>query len=362
MKQRLALTTIVIILALIGTFAWWTNRVDVPKLPNPPLKDLAAARGVQLGNYASLKLLGQKPYDYILTSQFAFATIDGEPNWQFNDGALRPTKDSFDYTNMDKVIKFAEANNMPLQIHHLVWGEEKWLPDWLKNGNFTKDQLLEIIHNHIATVAGHYKGKVREWTVVNEAFTRGLHANGLNDWWIDHVGDQSFIDQAFIWAHETDPGAKLLMNDFYSEIKTPYSDAMHDYIKGMKERGVPIDGVGLQMHVDGSHPPKKDDMIYNMQRFADLGIGVYITELDVNMNDVKGSESDKLGTQASIYHDVARACIESKVCHSLALLGITDKDSWYNEMGVPHAIPLIFDSKYRPKPAFFGLRGALQEN
>ncbi len=358
MKKLLA-TVFVFIILLFAALLWQKNHVVTPKLPSPSLKDLAAKHNIQLGEYASLKLLGEKPYTNILTSQFAFATIDGEPNWQFNDGALRPGKDTFDYTNMDKAIRFAEANNMPLQIHHLVWGEEKWLPDWLKDGNFTKDQLLEIIHNHISTVAGHYKGRVREWTVVNEAFTRGLHENGLNDWWADHIGDQSYIDQSFVWAHAADPDAKLLMNDFYSEVQTKSSDAMYEYIVGMQQRGVPIDGVGLQMHIDGSHPPKKDDMVANMKRFGNLGIGVYITELDVNMNDTKGSENDKLGTQASIYHDVARACIESEVCHSLALLGITDKDSWYNEMGVPHAIPLMFDGNYKPKPAFFGLREAL---
>ncbi len=356
----------IVVLALIigcgiGWLAWRTTG-HTPNLPSPPLKVLAARQGIQLGNYASLKRLDDAPYTNILTSQFASATVDGELNWSFNDGELRPAPDSYNFKKPDKVFAFAHQQNLPVQAHHLVWGEEKWLPAWLKNGHYSKDQLLELMHQHIQTVAGHYRGQVREWSVVNEPFTRQLHTFGLHDWWADHVGSQEYIDKAFTWAHEADPNAKLLLNDFNDEGLNQVSDTTYNYIKGMKERGVPIDGVGLQMHIGGDVVPTKEEVIKNMQRFAALGVSVYVTEFDVNMQFVKGTEPERLQKEAAIYHDMVAACVQSKVCHSFAFLGITDMESWYVDLGLKQSEPLMFDHLYQPKPAFFAVRNALSGN
>jgi endo-1,4-beta-xylanase len=360
-RARIIFGFILFILVAAATIIWSTT-ARTPNLPNPPLKELAANHGVQLGNFASLSRLNDKPYSNILTGQYGFVTMDGEPNWTFNDGALRPSPDTYDFRNLDKVMRYAQAHNMPVQAHHLVWGEEKWLPAWLKNGHYDKAQLLDIIHRHIQTVAGRYKGQIREWTVVNEAFSRASHIYGLHDWWADHIGDQSYIDQSFIWAHQADPKAKLILNDFNNETENNISNAMYNYVKGAKARGIPIDGVGFQMHLDGTDPPKKEDIIKNMQRFAKLGVGVYVTEFDVNMNSVQGTQLHRDRLESDIYYNVARACIESKVCHSFAELGITDKASWYNEMGLKNADPLPFDEKYRPKPAFYSFRLAWEQS
>jgi endo-1,4-beta-xylanase len=351
---------ILFILLTLGTIIW-ASTPRTPNLPAPPLKNLAAGHGVELGNFANLKRLNDKPYSNILTGQYSFVTMDGEPNWTFNDGSLRPSPNTYDFKNMDKVMAYAKTHNMPVQAHHLVWGEEKWLPAWLKNGNYTKAQLLELIHQHIQTVVGRYKGQIREWTVVNEPFSRAVHTYGLNDWWADHIGNQSYIDQSFIWARQADPKAKLILNDFNDETENSISNAMYNYVKSAKKRGVPIDGVGFQMHLDGTSPPAKEDMIKNMQRFAKLDVSIYVTEFDVNMNGVRGSQLHRDQVESGIYYSVARACIESGVCHSFAELGITDKATWYKDMGLAHADPLPFDEKYRPKPAFYSFRQAWEQ-
>lgn len=332
-----------------------------PDLPSPPLKTLAAQHGIQLGNFAIPSRLHEKPYREILTSQFDFALVDNQPNWHFTDADLRPSPTKYNFKRIDEVVKFAQAHNMPIQVHHFVWGEEKWLPDWLKQGHYSKAQLLSIIHDHISTVGGRYKGQVREWSVVNEAFSRQQHFFGLHDWWADNIGDDSYIDQSFIWAHQADPNAKLLLNDFNNEGMNDVSNAMYSYIQAAKARGVPIDGIGMQMHIDGTHPPMKDEVISNMKRFGALGVQVYVTEFDVNMNDAKATDAEKDQTEANIYYDMMRACIESKVCHSFAILGITDKETWYNYLGISDARPLPFDAHYQPKPAFYSLRDALQQ-
>lgn len=350
---------VLLCLAFIGTITVLAIQASqTPKLPQPPLKDLAAERNIKLGNYGALKRLDEPQYAHILASQFEFLTVDGQPNWQFNDGALRPAPDQYDYSRIDKVIAFAKEHNMPVRMHHFVWGEEKWLPTWLKDGNHSKEQLLAFMEQHIKTVGNHYKGQVREWTVVNEAFARARHVNGLNDWWGERLG-QDYIDKAFIWARQADPNAKLILNDFGIANFTDASNDMYEYVKGALARGVPIDGIGMQMHIDGNNPPKKQDVIDNMYRFSQLGLEIYVTEFDVTMNDYKGPDEERFIRQAAVYHDMLRACIESAVCRSFALLGITDKETWYNELGNPRSDPLPFDDHYQPKPAFWALREAL---
>jgi endo-1,4-beta-xylanase len=274
---------------------------------------------------------------------------------------MRPSQFEYNYKQLDAIVDYAQANNMQIQSHHYVWGEEKWLPSWLKEGKFTPEEIKTIIKEHILNVGTHYKGKIKEWTVVNEVFTRNMHLYGLRDWWTDAIGDISFVDDSFRWARQADPDAVLILNDFGNESINDVSNVIYDYIKGAKERGVPIDGIGMQMHIDGTHPPLKDEVISNMKRFAKLGVKIYVTEFDVNMNDVKASSKQKNEIEGQIYYDMMRACIESKVCHSFAFLGITDAETWYNYMNIPDARPLMFDKDYNAKPAYFGIKRALQE-
>jgi endo-1,4-beta-xylanase len=353
---------IVTILIVVAYTLFVHTSAKSPVLPHPSLEQLASEKNIALGNFAILNHINEKPYADILTTQFDFVLADNTPNWYFTDGGLRPSRTTYNFKQMDEVISFAEANRMPVQAHHYVWGEQKWLPKWLTTGKYTKQELLDILHDHIMTVGGRYKGRVKEWTVVNEAFTRQQHLFNLHDWWADNVGDQSYIDQSFIWARQADPSSKLILNDFNNESINDTSNIMYDYVKGALNRGVPIDGIGMQMHLDGGHPPTKDEVISNMKRFAALGLEVYVTEFDVNMNDVKANATDKNAIQGNIYYEMMRACIESKVCHSFAYLGITDKETWYKHIGLKDPRPLMFDEAYKPKPAFYSTRTALEQN
>ncbi len=337
------------------------NAYSTQSVMQPTLKDLASKHDVEVGNFAIPSRYNEPEYREILTKQFDFVLMDNQPNWQFTDHALRPTATDYDFEKLDEVVAFAKEHNMPVQAHHFMWGDEKWLPDWLKNGNYTKEQLYAIMADHIQKVGSRYSGQVREWTVVNEAFTRQQHLYGLHDWWADHTGGIEYIDHAFIEARKADPKAVLILNDFNNESINQTSDAMYAYIKSARERGIPIDAIGMQMHIDGTHPPKKDEVIANMQRFKDLGVGVYVTEFDVNINDIPTSETDRQKIQGEIYYEMARACIESNACKSFAILGITDKETWYNYMGVGESQPLPFDDRYGPKPAFYRLRDAFSE-
>lgn len=360
-SHRYISTAVALCIFAVVTIAMRQPDGGAVDLPQPPLKVLAQQHNITVGNFAIRNYLDDPAYRSILTNDYGLALADNTPNWYFTDGGLRPGKDVYDFGHMDQVVQFAKQHNMQIQAHHLLWGEEKWLPEWLKTGNYTPDQLGSIIQQHIQTVAGRYAGTIQQWTVVNEAFTRGQHMYGLHDWWADHTGGKSYIDTAFTWARAADPHATLILNDFGNESLNPVSDDMYNYVKDAKARGVPIDGIGMQMHIDGTHPPTKDEVINNMQRFGQLGVGVYVTEFDVNMNDVKADGASRDQIQASIYYEMARACIESKVCKSFALLGITDKETWYAYMGIADPRPLPFDKNYRPKPAYYSLRDAFAQ-
>lgn len=335
----------------------------LPELPVPPLKELAEDNGLQIGSFASLKYLRERPYSEILATEFDYAIVDGEPNWKFENFTLRPSENEFDFANMDQVFDFADENDMPVRVQHLLWGDEKWLPDWLKNGDYSNEELLSIISEHIATVGDRYKGKVREYTVVNEAFSRKLETGGNKDWWGERLGTE-YIDQAFIWAREADPDAVLILNDFGNETIGEISNLMYDYIKDAKARGVPIDGLGMQMHIDGTNYPTRDKVAENMRRFhEDLGVKIYVTEFDVNMHYFEGSDEERDQKQAEIYKDLVSACLEvgPEVCPNFGFLGLVDRQSWYNGIGLDDAEPLMFYDDYTPKPAFFAVREALEE-
>lgn len=368
-KISIAALLIVAFLAGLGIYYVVIRNDDpyttqaAPQLPDPPLKELAERRGIQVGSFASLKYLRERPYTDILSSEFEYLIIDGEPNWKFEDRALRPTKETFDFTDMDKVFDFADQNNMPVRVQHMLWGDDKWLPDWLTKGDFSKTQLLDIIHNHIQTVGARYKGKVREYTVVNEAFSRELETGGNKDWWGKKLG-REYIDNAFIWAKAADPNAILILNDFGNETEGQISNLMYDYIKDAKSRGIPIDALGMQMHISSSNAPSTEKVVSNMRRFADLGVKIYITEFDVNMHDAPGDDKEKDAKQAQIYSDMLNACLQvgSSACPNFGFLGLVDRQSWYNGIGLEDADPLMFRSDYSPKPAFFSVRDTLENN
>lgn len=361
-KHRRHLILIIVsvtVWVLVGTFLYWYLSFQTPNLPSPSLKTLAANHGIDLGVHVSLDRLSDKPYTNIVTSQFSFMTIDGEANWN----SVHPTPTTYNYTKVDKLMAFAKTNNMPVQIHHLIWGEQLFLPSWLRNGNYTKDQLLNIMHSYITNIVGHLKGQVAVWSVANEVFSRAQHAYGLRDWWADHIGGgTTYVNDAFIWAHQTDPGATLILNDFNNETENSISNAEYNYIKTARASGVSIDGIGMQMHIDASNPPTIAAMVQNMQRFSAIGVPTYITEFDVNLNTVKGSDNYKNQLAAKIYYNVVTACIESKSCVSIDEFGVSDKESLLKTLANTNSHTYLFTSRYVTTSSFWSFRQALLSN
>lgn len=353
---KLVLTFGVGIVVAFSSISYLSLRA--PVLPSPPLKDLAAKHGIDLGMLVYDHKLNNRIYPDLVRNQFGLVTIDGGAHFK----ELRPSETEFDFSTSDTIVAFAEANNMPVQLHHLIWGDRIMIPKWLEQGNYSKDQLRAILRDHITKVMQHYKGRVREYSVVNEAFTEAQHLYGLRSFYGDELGyEYELLDDYFRWARQADPDAKLILNDFNNETKNKVSDAMYAYIKAAKARGVPIDGIGMQMHINASNIPPKQALLDNMKRFGELGVSIYITEFDVNSNSVKRSEADKNQLETRIMYDVTRACIESRVCKSMTVFGLTMKNDLVKKLTRANSRDLLFTSRFEPTPAYFGLRQAFSE-
>jgi endo-1,4-beta-xylanase len=241
----------------------------------------------------------------------------------------------------------------------LVWGatESGAIPDWLLNSSFTRDEYIQMLEQHVKTLVGRYKGRVQEWSIANEAPARSFYSG--TDFWNDKIGPD-YIEMTFRWAREADPDGILIFNDNNNESprdrdSSSIVDKMYYTVKTLKEKGVPMDVVGMQMHLlmKYSSPiaPKKDDVIATMRKFADLGVRIYITEFDVDLSKQTGTQAEKWAYEAQLYRDMVEACLGSGVCDSFATWGISDPAS---------ADPLMFDKDFNPKPAYFAVRDVLE--
>jgi GH35 family endo-1,4-beta-xylanase len=293
--------------------------------------------------------LDEPEYAEILREQYNFVTPENRMKWGF----IHPKKDKYDFAGADKIVDFAAKHNMKVRGHTLVWHIEN--PGWLTETDWTKEQALEILEDHIKTVVGHYKGKVYAWDVVNEV----LDAFALRDTlWLKAIGPE-YIEKAFIWAHEADPDAKLYINDFFIEEKGVKSDYLYKFVKELLDKKIPIDGIGFQLHIDMENPMDIARINENIKRFTDLGLEVDFTEVDIR---ITGMDTDEmLQKQADMYSELMNLALSYDKVRAFTMWGITDKYSWvratYPEAGYAH----IYDKNYKPKPAYNALLDVLKK-
>ncbi|MGR3870377.1 endo-1,4-beta-xylanase [Streptomyces graminifolii] len=310
-----------------------------------PLRDLAAAKGKVIGTAVTgSKLNGT--YGDIAGGQFSSLTPGNAMKW----GTVEPTQGSFNWSEADQIVAFAQAHNQQVRGHTLVWHNQN--PSWLTNGTWTQAQLSSLLQNHISTEVGRYKGEITAWDVVNEPFNEdGTYRSTL---WYDGLG-ANYIAQALTWAHTADPAAKLYINDYNVEGVNAKSAALYNLVKSLKTAGVPIDGVGLQAHLIVGQVPAT--LQQNIQRFADLGVDVAITELDVRM--ALPADSAKLAQQKADFKSVLAACVAVTRCVNVTVWGFTDSDSWVDSTFPGYGAATPYDADYAPKPAYYGISEAL---
>jgi len=288
-------------------------------------------------------------YQQVLGSEFNMVT----PGNQLKFDTTEPQQNVFNFVPGDMHFQFANQHGMLFHGHVLVWHNQ--IASWVTNHNppFNASQLTGVMTNHIDNVVGHYVGKVAVWDVVNEAFNEdGTRRASI---WETTIGD-SYIETAFRRARAADNTVMLVYNDFNIEPLGAKSNAVFAMVQDFKSRGVPIDAVGFQMHLT-SGGIDINSLKQNMQRFANLGVKILITEMDVRY--VKPISASDAQAQATIYQNVLNACLSQPACFSLQTWGFTDKYSWIDNTFPPNGDALPFDRNYAAKPAYFAMQTAL---
>lgn len=322
-----------------------------------PLRDLAGMRGVTLGTALDAGALGTV-LDRQLLDRHANLQV-WHLGWSFSD-TNNPLPNAYAELISSTGVAFAKAHGKRVRAHPLLWYYD--IPDWVTNGAYTPAELEEILRNRITSLMT--KHQADEWVVINEAIVDEETGPDLRDNVFQRAFGEEHLDMAFRFARIADPDAILIYNDYGVEEINTKSDRMYNLLQRMLARGVPIDGVGLQFHLlgcEGNQAPTKAAMLANMARFADLGLDIYVTELDVNLNGLAGSKEAKWATQAQIYRDVTEACLETAACQSVTTWGLRDNASWWYDVVGCGDDPLLFAADYTPKPAFFAVEQALQQ-
>jgi endo-1,4-beta-xylanase len=296
---------------------------------------------------------------------------------------LQPRRGRFDFRTADDLVAFANEHDKRVHGHALVWGLQipLWLIDHGITGRlglplgplslpdlprplnsvvndvltsatgWTRSELEGIMRHHIDTVVRHFGDDVPEWDVVNEP----LAADGrlADNVWRRFIGDD-YIEQALRAAHAANPQAKLFINEYGVEGPGPKLDGLVALVRGLRARNVPLDGVGLQYHTHIEGFLDQETLQSTMRRFADLGLELQITEMDVATSLLDGSRARRLALQADAYGDAARACNAVRACTRFTTWGISDALSW---LGAGE-MPLLFDAHYEAKPALKAVRSA----
>jgi GH35 family endo-1,4-beta-xylanase len=315
----------------------------------PPVDSLAAAaaRSHRLVGTAvdTPFLTGDATYAATLAAEFDYVTPGNETKW----GSVQPVDDAhWEFGPADAIVKFARREDLAVKGHVLVWHSQ--LPPFVTDA-LTADQLTRALRRNIHEVMHRYRRDTRAWDVVNEAVADD---GALRDTVFLRTLGPGYIADAFRWAHHEDRGALLFYNDFSIDTINAKSNAVYALVRGLVEAGVPIDGVGFQMHLEAGNAPSTEEMVANLRRFTDLGLRVNISELDVRIAKLPGDQVTRLAVERQVFHRAVAACVQVPGCEALTTWGFTDLDSWIDSTFGPDD-PLELDEQYRRKPAYYGM-------
>ncbi|WP_440074269.1 endo-1,4-beta-xylanase [Streptosporangium sp. OZ121] len=323
--------------ALLVTAAGILGLVSAQTMPLPAdaaastLASAAQQSGRYFGTAISSGKLGDSAYTTIANREFDMVTAENE----MKIDATEPQRGQFNFSSGDRVYDWAVQNGKRVRGHTLLWhpGQPAWMQS-LSGGS-----LRQAMIDHINGVMNHYKGKIYAWDVVNEAFADG-NSGGRRDSNLQRTGND-WIEVAFRTARAADPAAKLCYNDYnidnWSWAKT---QAVYNMVRDFKQRGVPIDCVGLQSHFN-SGSPYNSNFRTTISSFAALGVDVQITELDIQ------------GASATTYANVVNDCLAVPRCTGITVWGVRDQDSWRSG-----DTPLLFSGSTK-KPAYTAVLNAL---
>ncbi len=325
-----------------------------PQLPT--LREAARSRGLLAGCAVNTHALRTDAAYMELVKQQANLVV-AENAMKF--GPIHPGPETFFFDEADLLFSFAQTHGMAVRGHNFVWHRQ--LPGWFA-GYATKANAASILTDHITVVGGRYAGRVQSWDVVNEAIhlPDGLPDGLRHSPWYELLG-ASYVDLAFGAARRVDPHALLTYNDYDLENETPAHAAKRaavlTLVRGMQQRGVPIDAVGIQSHLSaGGGVQYGPGLTRFMGEIQSMGLKILLTEMDVNDRALGADPRVRDEAVAAVYDQYLRLTLANPAVLAVLTWGLTDRYTWLNgEDARPDKLPeraLPFDADLKAKTAY----------
>ena len=311
-------------------------------------------KDVTIGAAAALAPLMSDPdYANVLYGNFGGITTENALKWQF----VHPTLDTYDFKEADALIDLALQHNMKVHGHPLVFGEAnpRWVQDMPTKTATDKQHVEAVMLEHIRTVVGHFANKMTSWDVINEPladYDQFENGQMIRDSVWSRAMGESYIAKAFTTARQTDPNAKLFINEFGLEEDGERWDYFFSLVKRLKSQGVPIDGVGFQAHVyESGDRINTATLKSHMNELAKIGLLSRISENDVYSDD--GQQ-----VQAAQYAAVLKACLDTPSCTSYTTWGVSDRYDMFrdDDNSLQYGEDFLWDKNMQPTPAVDAMR------
>ncbi|WP_151526093.1 endo-1,4-beta-xylanase [Serinicoccus kebangsaanensis] len=303
-------------------------------------------------------------YQRVLAREFSSLTPENDMKW----AQIHPEPGEYDFSGADAVMRFARRNGQEVRGHTLLWHSQN--PEWVSESDWSCAEARDVLEEHISTVVGRYAGDIYQWDVANEIFqdpsstgevTLRLEANPfLRACAEDPV---ALVGDAFRWAHEADPEAVLFLNDYNAEGINAKTDAYYALAQELLAEGVPLGGFGAQGHLSLQYG-FDTSLQANLERFADLGLEVAVTEADVRVPldpELGEPTAEQVQLHAERHDAMLQACIDVPACTSFTVWGFPDANSWVPDVFPGEDWATIFLDDFTPKPAYHAMLESLRD-
>ena len=342
------------------------------------LQDLAVAKGLDYGSMVTWKRMGPKDQDNALAPNDAFSqlvlhecgiiTSAMEIFWGYNSSSPGEMR----LADADSIIGWAGQHGKKVRGHNLLWYGQT--PKWYK-GITDPAYAEKMLVEHVSSMCSRFAGRMHSWDVVNEIFDpRSERPDGLRENAFLKLLGPGYVDLAFNTAKQADPKALMTLNEYDFEYDLDFNESKRQnllaLLDGMKQRGTPIDAIGIQSHLSLKRRPafKQDVLAAFLKELSDRGLTIFVTEMDVDDKVGPSDIAARDAEVASMYKEYLDVMLANPATKAVVTWGLTDPDSWishYDEDefrrddGLPPR-PLPFDADMKPKPAYFAIADAFR--
>lgn len=325
--RRVVLVRAFLLLALLGNTACAMSGQIQERTSRSSVSLGAAAqhRGRVYGSAVSQQALEDRDFRSLLLQQVGSLTPENGLKWE----VVQPQRGHFDFRQGDALLRLARRHGLEMRGHTLVWGQQE--PPWLQT--VASSDLGPILKAHIQMVVGHYRGQLRSWDVINEPISDDGSGLRRHRWW--RALGPEYIALALEWAHQSDPGARLLINEYGLEAETPAAATKRRgllaLLRQLQRRDVPLHGLGIQAHLQaGPAPGRYDALAEFLKQVQALGLEIQITELDVDDRQLPGDPELRDRVVAAEYDRFLAAVLSNPAVRQVTTWGLSDRYTWLN--------------------------------